>query len=691
MNRIHPGHFGGALTLAATLYCLTLHADALSQWRWIAPAPTGNNLNAVAFAKGLFVAGGEFGTVLTSPDGQSWEPQFSGIEQHITAIAYGNGTFVASAIDAASGQLLLLSSANGTNWLKHSIPIRGFEGYIAFAGSQFFAVAPYFDDLQQRTLTEVFLSLDGSLWRSGPNVTLPGVFRRPFHADNTFFAGGPFGAIWKSRDGRDWQQWPTGFPEAYFEVITFREGGLIAVGGKQVNGAGSPIISAVWSSSDGVSWSETSFLQGVEGGLSRAVSRNGILLGLISGGVWRSKDGTNQIQIIGDRSLRDIAFGADRFVVVGEKGTLRSSPDGENWCPDLPRTPQPRIPHLSSIAYGNDLYVGAEYSENGNTILTSKDGVEWVSRLQIRLGDAVKVRFLNSVFLVTRAEDLLISTNGIDWRIALTNWKSFGATFGNGRFVALGSDSVASSTDGVSWNLPKKIRGVIAMETFEALTFGLGVFVAVGLAGIWTSTNSVDWTLSHRDQWYNGSRSDAAYGGGHFIVVDQGSTYMSSNGLNWIHAGASPYLTRIAYGNGTFAAIGNVGAFHWSRGSIHTSPDGNVWTTRATVSPSLNDLTFANGSFVIGGAEAVLQSAPVGPRFSEPLRSKTGRFESMLLGGLGQAYGIETSTDLKTWSLLTERFTEEKFEVVPLMSPASFYRAKILGPRLSKDDRGFGD
>jgi hypothetical protein len=49
----------------------------------------------VTYGNGLFVAVGEDGTILTSPDGVTWTQRTSGTSNWLNGVAYGNGLFVA--------------------------------------------------------------------------------------------------------------------------------------------------------------------------------------------------------------------------------------------------------------------------------------------------------------------------------------------------------------------------------------------------------------------------------------------------------------------------------------------------------------------------------------------------------------------------------------------------------------------
>lgn len=50
-------------------------ADPLDTWTWKNPLPTGDNLSAVTYGNGRFVAVGWKGTTLTSVDGIEWVQQ----------------------------------------------------------------------------------------------------------------------------------------------------------------------------------------------------------------------------------------------------------------------------------------------------------------------------------------------------------------------------------------------------------------------------------------------------------------------------------------------------------------------------------------------------------------------------------------------------------------------------------------
>ena len=86
-------------------------ADPLDNWHWRNPLPQGNTLEAIAYGNGTFVAVGDSGTILTSPDGVTWTIRSSGTSNSLYGVTYGNNTFVAVGYNGA-----ILTSPDGVSW-----------------------------------------------------------------------------------------------------------------------------------------------------------------------------------------------------------------------------------------------------------------------------------------------------------------------------------------------------------------------------------------------------------------------------------------------------------------------------------------------------------------------------------------------------------------------------------------------
>jgi len=68
-----------------------------------------------------------------------------------------------------------------------------------------------------------------------------------------------------------------------------------------------------------------------------------------------------------------VTYGNSTFVIVGNSGTILTSPDGTSWDN---RTSGTTVT-LSEVTYGNNIFVPVGSS---GTILTSPDGTTWTSR-----------------------------------------------------------------------------------------------------------------------------------------------------------------------------------------------------------------------------------------------------------------------------------------------------------------------
>jgi hypothetical protein len=153
-----------------------------------------------------------------------------------------------------------------------------------------------------------------------------------------------------------------------------------------------------------------------------------------------------------------------------------------------------------------------------------------------------------------------------------TGWRDI--AFGNGIFVASttghGGHYLYCSADGVSWDeLAVPTRSVI-----WHLKYVNGRFIGTTEDGVLTSVDGWNWTGCPLKNY---ALNDVAYGNGTYVAVGTvGSIAISTDGENWslhrlpVEAPFGPLLG-VAYGNGRFVTIGG-----W--GYLFTSEDGRKWT-----------------------------------------------------------------------------------------------------------------
>ncbi|MBI5693263.1 MAG: hypothetical protein HZC55_24560 [Verrucomicrobia bacterium] len=107
-----PTKIAGLLTCHLTALILVFGSSLHAQESWTpATSPTTQNLWSVCCGAGQFVAVGEGGMILTSPDGLQWTKRVSGNTLWLVGVAYGNGLFV-----VVGDQGTILTSPDGIAW-----------------------------------------------------------------------------------------------------------------------------------------------------------------------------------------------------------------------------------------------------------------------------------------------------------------------------------------------------------------------------------------------------------------------------------------------------------------------------------------------------------------------------------------------------------------------------------------------
>ena len=240
----------------------------------------------------------------------------------------------------------------------------------------------------------------------------------------------------------------------------------------------------------------------------------------------------------------------------------------------------------------------------------------WTSQTSPAFGEWMSVVYGNGLFVAVSSDGVMTSPDGISWTLQTpsTNQRWISVAYGNGLFVAVSSDDVMTSPDGITWTSKLMKRFFDRLE-LAAVTYGNGLFVAVSdrnrTSGgrVITSSDGINWTLQTSvpdRQW-----SSVTYGNGLFVAVcdrscDE-SVMTSPDGINWtLQTSASEDLWRsVTYGNGMFVAVG--------RHDVMTSLDGITWTLE-TLDQELRQISelmsvvYGNGLFVAVSSDGVMTS-----------------------------------------------------------------------------------
>lgn len=258
--------------------------------------------------------------------------------------------------------------------------------------------------------------------------------------------------------------------------------------------------------------------------------------------------------------LAGVAYGNGTIAVVGDAGTVLTSPDAKTWTSrSIPRTSD-----LGGVAFVNGRFiaVGGENSSVAK-IYTSSDAATWTTTKLATPGSPLSsVAFGNDVYVASGELALFRSTDGQNWREIFGEY-GFAVAFSGSRFATVDIlGSISTSVDGSSW----LSRFTPTSSNLKGIAYGTNLFVAVG---------------------------------------DNGVILTSPTGTTWTgrQSGTSRPLYAVTYGLDTFVAVGFAG-------TIVTSLDGITWTKRVSgTTKALNGVAAIENSFVIvGDGGTILQS-----------------------------------------------------------------------------------
>jgi hypothetical protein len=615
-------------TLSGTVlaFCLAVWqagAEPLKQWTLRHPLPTVNTLYDVFSTGSSLMAVGELGTILTSTDAQTWQPQVSGSTDDLVGIARGNGVYV------VVGSLDLLTSPDGVHWTVTDGGFGGFATAVAFGNGLFVAV----DDAGG-----IYTSTTGTTWiqRRDPGFT-NALYDVAFAANLFVTVGttdnGASSLILSSTDGITWTQSRKVADEELYSVA-YGASRFVAVGGYYDN-LGNPYDRVVTSSS-GTSWSGQTgitpdFLHAVSYGPAGfvAVGEERQMLFSATGTSW-SLNASG-----GADWLNGVAYGAGQYVAVGETGAIVVSATGQDWHPNFGVTAD-----FNDVCYGNGLFVAV-----ADDFGTAK---------------------------------VLVSTNGVSWAnvYAQLDFTLNAVCFGAGEFVAVGYETddngdsktlILVSYDGLAWT--RQSRTTLYEELFGVsygVIGGTGYFAAVGDNYNATHPTVVLTAPAGSSSWSFRSSSNSddtlygiAYGNNAFVAVGDFGTVLRATSIGtWTPqtSGSSASLVSLAFGGGTFVAGGN-------GGTLLTSTTGTAWSpTSSGTTQDIEMVRYLGSRFYAGTANDALLSSTTGGGWSSlnlpAYASIAGAATSgglTVLTGLGDSVLVSSNGVDFTWGNLDPR------------------------------------
>jgi MYXO-CTERM domain-containing protein len=602
-NYLNASATGGGISVAAGNGG-TVYVDAGAGWL---PQTSGttNNLDAVIFGAGLFVAVGSSNTIITSNDGVNWtSASVTGTTQNLNSVAYGNGVFVA----AGSNGIVFTSTDGGATWgptgnFGQTVTVTS----VVFGCGEFVALA---HDSTNST-SAIFYSDDGTVWNSANVPTLPADAPIDAAFNGTLFVamglnadGNSGGSILTSDDGINWTTQTPLLPATSSPISITTNGSAFVImleSAASDTGVTTPV--SFETSTDGVNWSTVgandlpaSWSQNIP----RQISYTGSAYLVVGAGAYISSSTdlvtwtslSPESSLTFDR-LRGVQWLVDRFFAVGDDDTILTSADGVTWTKQ--NVAASIHSNLRDIAYNGKLYV---IVGSNNVVLTSSDGSNW-SAAQIKPAAPTGTVFTGlawngSLFVTVGTAGVIYSSpDGTTWtpQVSGTADNLWGVVWVGNYFVAVtdstqDSDPIIISSDGIHWKPttfyvsdPVALYGIhwdgARMIVSGSATPAQGVhegFVA-------TSTDCFCW-----DTYYGNVDdvfSDVAFNGNQYIAVGGSSLYTSTDAKNWTTpepAIQGTRLQKLAAHNGQLVATGYAGALVHSTTLVATANDGSIST-----------------------------------------------------------------------------------------------------------------
>jgi hypothetical protein len=376
---------------------------------------------------------------------------------------------------------------------------------------------------------------------------------------------------------------------------------------------------------------------------------------------------------------RHVIWTGSLFVVVGQVGTILTSPDGITWTTRTSGTTQTlnRVGVLGSVL----IAVG-----NTGTIVTSPDAATWTVRTSGTTQTLTDVVAKSGLAVITGGNGtILTSPDGATWtaRTSGTTQYLSAVTASASTFVVTGfTGTILTSTDGFTWTA--RTSGTTAsINSVVSHSTGFFAVASIALEAILFSADGSTW--SQVFSFTSKSTNALIWDGTAVVGVGNGSpnVYRSTNGTSWTYYTLSVTNGRlIAYNGSTYVVTFGTGGTGGTSGVL-TSPDLVTWTQQVANATrnAINGIIWTGSVFVrvgtftpsVGSPSGIIVTSPNGITWT----GRTSAIPSGSLAGLqgvasngsttvivGNGGSVQTSSDNITWTARTSGTTLNLLGVV---------------------------
>lgn len=469
-----------------------------------------------------YVAVGERGWILQSPDGVQWtRGTIAGVHSmnDFSSVAWSGSRFVA----LATGSWAI--SDDGVNWtsMNASGAIGGNGSDLVWDGSRFVAVVG----------STVITSADGLAWTT---IATPN------------YAGMP---------------------------VTFHS---LAWDGSRLVGAGARALlyggfeGLVATSTDGVIWN----FEVAEGGFrftEVACDGNSIVAIRENGKVkrWNGEVWVTETALVTGEPVALLKAG-NSYTAFSRTGMVSTVGTTSLWTAGDWRVNRDAVCSITSGG-GIMVAIAPDWSASKTGILTSTDGRNWTKVSFTGFYHPYpKVIWTGTRFMMMGRGTALVSTNGVDWTPMNYSWNSTAMkclTWFAGKAIAAG-ESYILVEQGNGFTPGKAIAG-----TVSALVSNGTELLAIGTNATMASSNGSDWQTLDPDPVTQDRLADVVHTPTGFVACgDAGKYFRSTDGETWIE---QPHDDFPKINTMIQTDVGIVGV---GKGLVH-SPDGSSWTCKA--------------------------------------------------------------------------------------------------------------
>jgi hypothetical protein len=467
-----------------------------------------------------------------------------------------------------------------------------------------------------------------------------------------------------STDGTGWTSYePASLLLTGVNDVTWNGNDFVAVDGFLVYTSGDGIAwnmhqtGAAFLDLNGVAWASSLSLHAAVG--YESWDDYGVIMTSVDGATWSSAT----VPSLPDIALRDVAWGGNAFVAVGDSGTILASADGSTWS----TVTSPAVAGLSAVAWGDSRFVAV----GSNVVVTSPDGASWTleSATPGFLDDIAWSPSLG-IFVAVGMNDIRVSDDGVSWSDHSPDdlYLSFnGVTWTGSQFVVVGDGGeILTSPDGTTWTT--RYSG----DDILNVIWDGSQFVAMGAGSkVMTSDDGETWTYG-MNGWGDGSDFflDMAVSGSLYAIGAQSMIYttpdLASYPAGFRSLGATSSCNGVLWDGSQFVGVGYSGG-----GIVWTSPDGGTWTAHFTDPVTVLEDVAYNGSdqyVAVGYGGAIIASAD-GAIWDTTISSGVGTnlhgvtWSGSLYVAVGSDGTIVTSPDGTTWTVRTSGVSDNLYSV----------------------------